>query len=172
MFVSNRVELGRLAQNSGVGLQGRTTSLITPGRLRGCHTVPAEHSLTLTQGLHAPSHARAWVSARTPQLPQETVEDALLMVSELVTNAVRHGTPDVVLTLELLTDRVRIAVHDAGETLPVIPDGQPSIDRPTGRGLLIVAATASDWGVMRAEGRAGKTVWAELHLTSESPASS
>ena len=122
----------------------------------------AEHRLTLSTGLHAPSHARAWVRARTPQLPHNVREDALLMISELVTNAVRHGSTDVELSLCVLPDRVRIAVYDGSDELPVVPSANPSVDRPTGRGLLIVAATASDWGVSRAEGRTGKTVWVEL----------
>lgn len=125
-----------------------------------------EHSLTLTEGLHAPSHARAWMSVQAPQVPREVLEDALLMVSELVTNAVRHGAPDVVLTLILTASRMRIEVYDGGDTLPVVPAGQPSVDRPTGRGLLIVAATAADWGVARQPGRTGKSVWAELDLLS------
>lgn len=131
--------------------------------------MPAEHWLTLTEDLHAPSQARAWVIARTPELPRATVQDTLLMVSELVTNAVRHGSPDIVLRLAVLSDRIRIAVQDGGDALPVLPSGQPSVDRPTGRGLLIVVATASDWGVARAEGQHGKTVWAELPLNEDSP---
>lgn len=130
--------------------------------------MPAEHCLTLTEDLHAPSRARAWVSARTPDLPPATVQDTLLMVSELVTNAVRHGSPDIVLSLAVLSDRVRIAVQDRGEALPVV-SARPSADRPAGRGLLIVAATASDWGVVREEGQQGKTVWAELPLAAEPP---
>lgn len=124
----------------------------------------AEHSLTLTGGLHAPSHARAWTSERTGQLSRATAEDALLIVSELVTNAVRHGRPEVVLHLETTSDRVRIEVHDASDELPLVPVDQPAADRPSGRGLLIVAATASDWGIARRTGRPGKTVWAELRL--------
>jgi anti-sigma regulatory factor (Ser/Thr protein kinase) len=126
--------------------------------------VSADHSVTLTEGLHAPSHARAWVSARTPELPRDAAEDALLIVSELVTNAVRHGRPDVVLHLQVLGDRVRIEVRDGSERLPLIPADRPPVDRPTGRGLLIVAATASDWGISRLPGRPGKSVWAEVRL--------
>ena len=125
----------------------------------------SEQRLTLADGLQAPAHARAWTAARLPPLPSHVVEDALLLVSELVTNAVRHGRPAIEITLSATTERVRIGVRDGGEGLPVLPTGQPSIDRPTGRGLLIVAATATDWGVERTPGTAGKTVWAELDAT-------
>ncbi len=123
-----------------------------------------EHTLTLVEDMHAPAHARAWVSARTPDLPTEVVEDALLAVSELVTNAVRHGRPEVTVALTVRPGRLRIEVYDAGETMPLLPHDQPRPDRVAGRGLLIVAATASDWGVLPAVGRPGKTVWAELDL--------
>ena len=118
--------------------------------------------LILTEGLHAPAQARAWLAARLPDASDQVVEDALLLVSELVTNAVRHGRPEI--EVGLLTDarRVRVEVRDTGDRLPVVPPGRPSIDRPTGRGLLIVAATAHDWGVVRGPDGAGKTVWAEL----------
>jgi anti-sigma regulatory factor (Ser/Thr protein kinase) len=131
--------------------------------------VPGELTLTLTEGLHAPAHARAWVNTRAVGLPSEVRADALLIVSELVTNAVRHGRPEIVLAIEQGDGRLRIAVRDHGDALPIVPAGQPSIDRPTGRGLLIVAATATDWGVERhaadAGTEAGKTVWAEIAWT-------
>jgi anti-sigma regulatory factor (Ser/Thr protein kinase) len=140
-----------------------------PWSERLCHIVSVEkrvdNRLTLTKGLHAPAHARAWVSARTPGLARDTTEDALLIVSELVTNAVRHGDGDIVVGLDVRADRVRIEVRDDSPELPVIPTEHPPTDRPAGRGLLIVAATASDWGVERARGAQGKTVWAELHLS-------
>jgi len=125
----------------------------------------SEQRLTLADGLQAPAHARAWTAAQLPPLPSHIVEDALLLVSELVTNAVRHGRPAIEITLGITPQRVRVEVRDGGDALPVVPSGQPSIDRPTGRGLLIVAATASDWGVERSPGTAGKTVWAELDAT-------
>lgn len=126
----------------------------------------AEHSLTLTEGLRAPSHARAWLSARVPNLPPTVCEDALLITSELVTNAVQHGTPDVVLRLIVDDARLRIEVSDGNATMPTVPAAEPAIDRPTGRGLLIVAATASDWGVERTGDRVGKVVWAEIRIGS------
>jgi anti-sigma regulatory factor (Ser/Thr protein kinase) len=125
-----------------------------------------ENRLTLNKGLHAPAHARAWVLARTPGLARDATDDALLIVSELVTNAVRHGDGDIVVSLDVRPDRVRIEVRDDGAELPVIPTEHPPTDRPAGRGLLIVAATASDWGVDLARGDQGKTVWAELRLDS------
>ena len=123
----------------------------------------AHHRLALTEGIHAPARARAWLRTHTPHLPQHTTEDAQLMVSELVTNAVRHGRPDVVLSISVAADRLRIEVSDGSDDMPVVAGDHPSLDRATGRGLLIVAATAADWGVARTPGRPGKTVWAELN---------
>jgi anti-sigma regulatory factor (Ser/Thr protein kinase) len=124
--------------------------------------VTAEQRLTLTQSVHAPSQARAWVSAHTPHLPADAADDALLIASELVTNAVRHGEPEIVLALEVGADSLRIEVHDGGDELPAMPERQPDFEHTTGRGLLIVAATASDWGVVRVARQPGKTVWAQL----------
>jgi anti-sigma regulatory factor (Ser/Thr protein kinase) len=124
----------------------------------------SEQRLTLAEGLHAPASARAWVAARLPDVAVPLAEDVLLLVSELVTNAVRHGAPAIELCLVLEADRVRVEVSDSGDALPVVPVGRPSADRATGRGLLIVAATAQDWGVVQAPGRSGKTVWAELAM--------
>jgi anti-sigma regulatory factor (Ser/Thr protein kinase) len=125
----------------------------------------SKQRLTLADGLQAPAHARAWASEQLPPLPADVAADVLLLVSELVTNAVRHGRPDIEISLTATFDRVRIEVRDGGDALPVLPRDQPSIDRPTGRGLLIVAATASDWGIVRSAHTAGKTVWAELDAT-------
>jgi anti-sigma regulatory factor (Ser/Thr protein kinase) len=131
---------------------------------QGSAQLSVEHTLRLVESLHAPAHARAWVSARTPGLPSDTVEDALLTVSELVTNSVRHGKPDIVVSLATRPGRLRIEVSDAGESMPVFPDEQPRLDRVAGRGLLIVAATAVEWGVLPVPGGPGKTVWAELEI--------
>lgn len=83
-----------------------------------------------------------------------------LLVSELVTNAVLHGAPPVRLRIEVLGDRVRVAVADASPRLPRV--GLPRADDGmTGRGLGIVEALSSGWGVVRRPD-GGKEVWADV----------
>lgn len=92
--------------------------------------------------------------------------DAALVVSELVTNAVRHGqVPGRLVELRLeydLEKAVLVEVSDAGDGRPP-SRGVRQIDLPfaeTGRGLALVAAFADAWGVRERE--IGKTVWARL----------
>lgn len=122
----------------------------------------SEESVTLPPDLHAPARARTWLVERVPELPAPVMDDALLVASELVTNAVRHGRPEIALSVRRLPDGVRIAVRDEGERVPVAAMETPTVDRLTGRGLLIVAATARHWGVTPHPDGPGKTVWAEL----------
>jgi serine phosphatase RsbU (regulator of sigma subunit)/anti-sigma regulatory factor (Ser/Thr protein kinase) len=90
---------------------------------------------------------------------------AELVVSELVTNAIRYGRPPI--RLRLIHDRtLQCEVSDAGSTTPhlrrarVLDEG--------GRGLLLVAQLAEHWGTRHARG--DKTVWAELNESAEFPA--
>lgn len=87
-------------------------------------------------------------------------DDACLVVSELVTNALLHGRSDTVLQLLRDGDRLRVQVLDQDTRLPVpvAPDPQSL----TGRGLAIVASLAALWGTERTA--AGKLVWAEFDL--------
>ncbi|MFC4034053.1 ATP-binding protein [Streptomyces polygonati] len=89
-------------------------------------------------------------------------ETAELVLSELLTNAVRHARPSLEGEIETRYERgeggVRIEVHDANETWPLLQ--KPSEEGESGRGLALVdALTASRWGVSEREG-AGKLVWA------------
>lgn len=88
----------------------------------------------------------------------EFTGDALVVVSELVTNAITHGRSSCKLRLAVNDTAVRIAVTDGGEGTP---DPRPLSDtRPDGRGLHIVGALSSAWGIdMVPE---GKRVWAEI----------
>jgi anti-sigma regulatory factor (Ser/Thr protein kinase) len=95
------------------------------------------------------------------------LDDVLLCVSELATNALVHGVPPgrgFALHLRLGEDGVlRVEVHDSGSGEPFVK--APNVDKPEdqdewGRGLLLVSAVADAWGV--AERVPGKIVWCEF----------
>ncbi|QDQ15570.1 ATP-binding protein [Streptomyces spectabilis] len=93
----------------------------------------------------------------------EVGDDAVLVISELVTNAIAHAFGDhVVCRLCVAGQRLRIEVEDQarGETVPA--QRPPDPDREGGRGLALVDALAEDWGVTRSLGGAGQIVWADL----------
>ncbi|MDQ0907418.1 serine/threonine-protein kinase RsbW [Streptomyces canus] len=94
----------------------------------------------------------------------ERSDDVLLCVSELATNALLHGvTPNRCFRLDLvhLADGVlRVEVHDSGSGEIRIPDATPESEH--GRGLLLVAALADDWGVRERD--SGKVVWCDFAI--------
>lgn len=88
-------------------------------------------------------------------------DDIQLGVSELVTNAVRHAGTDVVMTLRL-DGKLIVEVEDSDPELrhPAVPSTDPLAT--SGRGLQIVSAVSTDWGVRSVP--AGKVVWFALDL--------
>ncbi|WP_317446913.1 ATP-binding protein [Streptomyces collinus] len=94
----------------------------------------------------------------------ETVrDDAALVLSELVTNALVHAAGErVVCRVRGAADRVRLEIEDQnrGRALPF--PRKPGPDEQNGRGLFLVAALSDDWGVTLAPGRPARIVWAEL----------
>jgi anti-sigma regulatory factor (Ser/Thr protein kinase) len=101
-------------------------------------------------------------------------EAAELIVSELVTNAVRASTaPDgrprydatgmPVVVLRLASDRFKLLV-EVWDVIPGAPAAaHPGPDDESGRGLMLVAAQCDRWSWQRVPGWPGKVVWAELH---------
>ena len=90
-------------------------------------------------------------------------EDALLITSELVTNALTHTMSEwIVCRLHLTGQRLRIEVEDqnSGHALPA--RRRPGPDDQNGRGLMLVGMLSSDWGVNDTPQRSGRVVWAEL----------
>jgi anti-sigma regulatory factor (Ser/Thr protein kinase) len=93
-----------------------------------------------------------------PPVPPELYDDVELVVSELVTNAVRAGSPTVLVTIENAAGKVIVQVADQAEGWPEQRDA--GIHDPGGRGLPLVSAVSQSWGVRMAA--TGKVVWAEL----------
>lgn len=115
-----------------------------------------------------PRRAREFCSQRLREvLPassvaSEVIEDCLLVVSELVTNAVNAGCTEVGLTVEVHRDRVRLAVRDDVRELPRLVVASPRARH--GRGIAIVDSVSQAWGVERESH--GKQVWADVAIPS------
>ena len=97
-------------------------------------------------------------------VPEGVVDAALLVVSELVTNAVRHAGESSTIELELGQDdsHLRISLSDASTSSP--SPRSASHVAEGGRGMAILAALSDRWGI-EPHGR-GKRVWWEVDLTS------
>ncbi|MEU7580842.1 ATP-binding protein [Streptomyces sp. NPDC041068] len=115
----------------------------------------------LTSAFLARSHRRTASADADPADPvdAERVDDATLIVSELVSNAVRHAHGGCRLRVEVSGGRVTVEVYDASPVRPRLLT--PSADRESGRGLVMVRQLAERLEVVGAH-RGGKTVRAVL----------
>jgi anti-sigma regulatory factor (Ser/Thr protein kinase) len=93
-------------------------------------------------------------------LPQ-LVDDAELLVTEIVANAVRHAGGPVDLVVTRSVRYLRMAVRDRSHAPPVRTVSDPETSAG-GRGLLILDAVAAGWGT--ADTLNGKVVWATLRI--------
>ena len=112
--------------------------------------------------------ARAWVRRILPRLLTRPVRPGLgddldLVLSELVTNAIKHGGRCVEVELHTAGDMLRLSVTDTRTASPFVnPAGE--IPGESGRGMFLVQAVARRWGVRRIRSRGGKAVWLDLPL--------
>ena len=117
----------------------------------------------LNGGAAAAVAARRAVVARDGKLPDSVREDVLLLVTELVTNAVRHAGvgPDGSFQVELQRwkQRVRVEVANPG-TGPPLVSPRPDMSGPGGWGLVLVDRIATRWGVDKGSSRT--CVWFEI----------
>ncbi|HET9901640.1 MAG TPA: ATP-binding protein [Actinomycetes bacterium] len=109
----------------------------------------------------APTSARAardFLRTVLPDLASDVIDVVLLLVTELVTNAVVHAQTSVRVCVEISGSRVRIDVQDEAT---IMPGRRPvSVESLGGRGLLLVEGLADRWGYEPHPW--GKTVWFEI----------
>ncbi|MFD7501740.1 ATP-binding protein [Streptomyces sp. NPDC059850] len=105
--------------------------------------------------------------ARTWQIAEAQAEVAVLLISELVTNACRHARVSpgrqVRARCVVRDGKLRVEVSDASEVMP--RPRQATAEDESGRGLELIAALADAWDAHPRECGIGKTVWFELKLT-------
>jgi anti-sigma regulatory factor (Ser/Thr protein kinase) len=107
--------------------------------------------------------ARRWARAKFEAAGlDEDVRDLLvLLVSEVVTNAVEHAAPPLLLRIETTPDVTRVEVQDRARDLPILRDPEPY--DTGGRGIKFVNDLATRWGTVPPQSPDGhKTVWFEV----------
>ncbi|MFJ8301119.1 ATP-binding protein [Streptomyces sp. NPDC094447] len=82
---------------------------------------------------------------RTSGVPDQTADDVVLLVSELVTNAVNHGRGEVTLRALAANDRVAVTVSTESKERAVVREA--GLDDESGRGMFLVGALADTWGI-------------------------
>jgi anti-sigma regulatory factor (Ser/Thr protein kinase) len=129
--------------------------------VEGVGTVDLELELPPT-----PESAGAAREALAPlgeRLDDSQLETVRLLVTELITNSVKHGDPGdepVKVTVTLTHDAVRVEVNDHGEGFEPPPPPEQALEAPSGWGLYLVDRLAARWGVANEE---GSSVWFELN---------
>ena len=118
--------------------------------------------MTLPADLRAIGDARAFAVATLARWGLGPLTDTVtLLASEMVTNAMVHTEGPATLELRRDGDTVRLRVSDADTRPPQLREGpEPDLESDGGRGMVLVAALSSSWGVEPSG--SGKTVWADV----------
>ncbi len=107
--------------------------------------------------------ARRWAREKfeAAGLEPEVRDVLVLLVSEVVTNAVEHAAPPLLLRIDTGPDLTRVEVRDRARDLPILRDPEPF--ETGGRGIKFVNDLSTRWGTEPADGPDGlKTVWFEV----------
>ena len=149
----------------------RQREMPLPGMTGPLEAVAGPCELVLKPGPESVKAAREFTSVtlRDWQL-DDLVEEAVIVASELVTNAIRHGTRCTVPTVDEVTvqlawqrqaDRIVCVVTDSSDLPPVLEDADMTAE--SGRGLQVVHALTAAWGWAML-GACQKAVWAAFLL--------
>lgn len=132
-------------------------------RYDGMASHPLRESWTVWRVPQAVGHARRFTrrTLRSWNVTDDAQDAVLLIVSELVTNALVHTDGRVRLDLTLVNHRLRVAVADSSPRTPVKPTSI-GWEATGGRGILLVEAMSAAWGSLPVSG--GKQVWSEVTL--------
>ncbi|WP_367319071.1 SpoIIE family protein phosphatase [Streptomyces sp. HUAS ZL42] len=132
-------------------------------RYDGMAVRPLRDSWTVWRVPEAARHARRFTrrTLRSWGVAADDVDAVLLVVSELVTNALVHTDGRIRLDLTLIDQRMRVSVFDSSPRTPVKPT-DIGWEATGGRGILLVEAVSEAWGTVPVSG--GKQVWSELAL--------
>jgi anti-sigma regulatory factor (Ser/Thr protein kinase) len=122
-------------------------------------------SFELAGGPYAVTASRLALAGLEDRLDPNVLFDIRLLVSELVTNCVKHaavGPEDsIVLKVDMEDDRVQVSVVDNGPGFepPETPPTEQAAEAGSGWGLFLVDQLSDEWGVER---DSGATVWFQL----------
>jgi anti-sigma regulatory factor (Ser/Thr protein kinase) len=128
--------------------------------------IPEDHRICfpLEPELSTVRHARSLIRDPLKRWGlEDLIDNTELLVSELVTNAIKYANGEVMLRLILEPDSLVCEVHDSSPALPRVL--QVDKDAENGRGLHVVSQMATRWGARRTPG--GKVVWCEQVLPEE-----
>jgi two-component sensor histidine kinase len=115
--------------------------------------------------------ARRWAREKfeAAGIEPQVRELLVLLVSEVVTNAVEHAAPPLLLRIDVTPEATRVEVKDRARRLPILRDPEPT--ETGGRGIRFVNDLSTRWGTDPARGADGlKTVWFEVAHTRDADA--
>jgi sigma-B regulation protein RsbU (phosphoserine phosphatase) len=125
----------------------------------------SEHQVDLEPVPSSVAQARSLVRESLAGFDDDARDVALLLTSELVTNAILHARTRVQVGVLVDGDRTVVCVADRLAESPALSARAHSHDRPGGRGLALVEDLADTWGTTTYTG--GKTVWFVLQTAGD-----
>ena len=169
LAAADPADLGAMADELlGDGVRREDDVALLLLRYDGMRTRPIRAGWMVWRLPDAVMHARRFTARTLRRWKVEDAADAvLLVVSELVTNALVHTQGPVQVDLMLRGDRLRVSVSDASPRAPakpVIVDWEST----GGRGLMLVEAMSESFGTVPVAG--GKQVWSEIAVPGREPA--